>query len=60
MIGKLLGMFVGRKVKEKVVENVLDRVHLPDPVEAAIKTAATGNIDEFLMGASEAIKERKK
>ena len=60
MIGKLIGLFVGRKVKEKVVDSVLDRIELPDPVEAAIKTAATGNIDDFLTGAAEGLKGLKK
>lgn len=44
MIGKLISMFVGRKVKEQVVEVVLDKVDLPDPVESAIKAAATGDV----------------
>lgn len=60
MIGKLIGLFVGRKVKEKAVDSVLDRINLPDPVEGAIKAAATGNIGDFLAGAAEGLKEQKK
>lgn len=48
MIGKLISMFVGRKVKEQVVEVVLDKVDLPDPVESAIKAAATGDVGDLV------------
>lgn len=44
MIGKIVGMFMGRKLKEKAVDVVLDKVNLPDPVENAIKAATTGNV----------------
>ena len=44
MIGKMIGMMIGRKAKEKAVDAVLSKVDLPDPVEAAIKVAATGNV----------------
>ena len=44
MIGKLVGMFMGRKLKEKAVDAVLDKVNLPDPVENAIKVAATARV----------------
>jgi uncharacterized protein with ATP-grasp and redox domains len=50
MIGKLIGMFMGRKLKEKAVDVVLDKVNLPDPVEDAIKVAATGNVGDLLGG----------
>ena len=50
MIGKLVGMFMGRRLKEKAVDAVLDRVNLPDPVENAIKAAATGNVGDLLGG----------
>ena len=50
MIGKLIGMFMGRKLKEKAVDVVLDKVNLPDPVENAIKAAATGNVGDLLGG----------
>jgi hypothetical protein len=50
MIGKLVGMFMGRKLKEKTVDAVLDKVNLPDPVENAIKVAATGNVGDLLGG----------
>jgi hypothetical protein len=48
MISKLVGMFIGRKLKEKAVDAVLDKVNLPDPVEGAIKIAATGNVGDLL------------
>jgi hypothetical protein len=50
MIGKLVGMFMGRRLKEKAVDVVLDKVNLPDPVENAIKAAATGNVGDLLGG----------
>ena len=50
MIGRIIGMFVNRKVKEKAVNAVLDKVNLPDPVENAIKIAATGNVGDLLGG----------
>jgi hypothetical protein len=43
-------MFFGRRLKEKAVDAVLDKVNLPDPVEAAIKVAATGNVGDLLGG----------
>lgn len=50
MIGRMVGMLIGRKAKEKVVDAVLDKVNLPDPVEGAIKVAATGNVGDLLGG----------
>ena len=50
MIGKMIGMIIGRKAKAKVVDAVLDKVNLPDPVEGAIKIAATGNVGDLLGG----------
>jgi hypothetical protein len=50
MIGRIIGMFMGRRLKEKAVDAVLDKVNLPDPVENAIKIAATGNVGELLGG----------
>ena len=50
MIGRMIGMLVGRKAKEAVVDAVLDKVNLPDPVEGAIKIAATGNVGDLLGG----------
>jgi hypothetical protein len=41
-------MLVGRKLKEKAVDAVLDKVNLPDPVENAIKVAVTGNVGDLL------------
>jgi len=50
MIGRIVGMLVGRKLKEKAVDAVLDKVNLPDPVENAIKVATTGNVGDLLGG----------
>ena len=50
MIGRIVGMLVGRKLKEKAVDAVLDKVNLPDPVENVIKVAATGNVGDLLGG----------
>lgn len=50
MIGRLVGALIGRKLKEKAVGAVLDKVDLPDPVEDAIKIAATGNVGDLLGG----------
>jgi hypothetical protein len=57
MIGKLVGMFMGRKAKEAVVDAVLDKVNLPDPVEGAIKIATTGNVGDLL---GEVVKKKPK
>lgn len=48
MITRLIGMLIGRKAKEKMVDAVLDKVDLPDPVENAIKAAVTGNPTDLL------------
>lgn len=48
MIGRLVGALVGRKLKEKAIDAVLDKVDLPDPVEGVIKIAATGNVGDLL------------
>jgi hypothetical protein len=48
MIMKLVGALLGRKLKEKAVDAVLDKVDLPDPVENAIKAAATGNVGSMV------------
>ena len=50
MIGRMVGMLIGRKAKEKMVDAVLDKVNLPDPVENAIKIAATGNVGDLIGG----------
>jgi hypothetical protein len=61
MIGRIIGMFVGRKLKEKAVDAVLDKVNLPDPVENAIKVATTGNVGDIVGDlASGAIKKKPK
>jgi hypothetical protein len=46
----MVGMLVGRKLKEKAVDAVLDKVNLPVPVENAIKVAATGNVGDLIGG----------
>jgi uncharacterized protein with ATP-grasp and redox domains len=46
----MIGMMIGRKAKAKVVDAVLDKVNLPDPVENAIKIAATGNVGDLIGG----------
>ena len=48
MIGKLVGALIGRKVKEKMADAVLDKVDLPPAVEGLIKTAVTGNAGDML------------
>ena len=48
MIMKLVGALLGRKVKEQVVGTILSKVDLPDPVESAIKAAATGNVGDLV------------
>jgi hypothetical protein len=48
MITRIIGMLIGRKAKEKVIDAVLDKVDLPDPVENAIKAAVTGNPTDLL------------
>jgi hypothetical protein len=50
MIGRMVGMLVGRKLKEKAVDAVLDKVNLPDQVEGTIKAVATGNVGDLLGG----------
>jgi hypothetical protein len=48
MITRIIGMLIGRRAKEKVVDAVLDKVDLPDPVENIIKAAVTGNPTDLL------------
>jgi len=53
MIGlglKVVGALIGRKAKVKMIDAALDTVNLPDPVETAIKVAATGNVGDLLGG----------
>ena len=57
MIGRMIGMFIGRKAKAKVVDAVLDKVNLPDPVEGAIKIATTGNVGDLI---GEVVKKKTK
>ena len=48
MIGKLVGALMGRKLKEKMADAVLDKVDLPPAVENVIKTAVTGDVTDVL------------
>jgi hypothetical protein len=48
MIGRLVGALIGKKVKEKMADAVLDKVDLPPAVEGLIKTAVTGNAGDLL------------
>ncbi len=57
MIMKLVGALLGRKVKEQALGVVLNKVDLPDPVESAIKAAATGDVSDLV---SDLTKKAKK
>lgn len=59
MIGKLVGALVGRKLKEKAVDAVLDKVDLPDPVEGVIKVATTGNVGDLLGAVVKGVGKKK-
>jgi hypothetical protein len=59
MIGRLVGALIGRKVKEKIVDAVMDKINLPDPIESAIKTAATGNVTDVIKVAAKAVGKKK-
>ena len=59
MIGRLVGALVGRKLKEKAVDAVLDKVDLPDPVESVIKIAATGNVGDLLGAVAKGVGKKK-
>jgi len=59
MIGRLVGALVGRKLKEKAVDAVLDKVNLPDPVEDAIKIATTGNVGDLLGAVAKGVGKKK-
>lgn len=48
MIGKLVGALIGRKVKEKMADAVLDKVDLPPAVEGLIKTAVMGDVPDLV------------
>lgn len=48
MIRKLIGALIGRKVKEKMADAVLDRVDLPPAMEGLIKTAVTGDVTDVI------------
>jgi len=59
MILKLASMLIGRRAKEKVVDAVLDNVNLPDPVEKAIKIAATGSVGDLIGAFADDKKDKK-
>ena len=59
MIGRLVGALVGRKLKEKAVAAVLDKVDLPDPVEDVIKIATTGNVGDLLGAVAKGVGKKK-
>jgi len=59
MIGRLVGALVGRKLKEKAIDAVLDKVDLPDPVEGVIKIAATGNVGDLLGAVAKGAEKKK-
>jgi hypothetical protein len=59
MIGRLVGALIGRKVKEQIADAVLDKVDLPDPVESAIKAAATGDVTDVIKVAAKAVGKKK-
>jgi len=48
MITRIITALLGRKIKEQAVNTVLSKVDLPDPVESAIKAAATGNVGDLV------------
>jgi hypothetical protein len=48
MIGKLVGALIGKKVKEKMADAVLDKVDLPPAMEGLIKTAVTGDVTDVI------------
>jgi len=48
MIGKLVGALMGRKLKEKIADSVLDKVDLPPAMEGLIKTAVTGDVTDVI------------
>jgi hypothetical protein len=48
MIGKLVGALIGKKIKGKIADAVLDKVDLPPQVEGLIKTAVTGDVTDVI------------
>ena len=43
MMGQFIGALIGRKAQEKIVDAVLDKVDLPEPLEKAIEASVTGS-----------------
>ena len=59
MIGKLVGALIGRKVKEKMTDAVLDKVDLPPAVEGLIKTAVTGDVTDVIGAVAKGVGKNK-
>ena len=59
MIGRLVGALVGRKLKEKAVDAVLDKVDLPPQVEGLIKTAVTGDVTDVIGAVAKGVGKKK-
>jgi hypothetical protein len=59
MIGRLVGALIGRKVKEKMADAVLDKVDLPPAVEGLIKTAVTGDVTDVIGAVAKGVGKKK-
>ena len=59
MIGKLVGALMGRKLKEKMADAVLDKVDLPPAMEGLIKTAVTGNVTDVIGAVAKGVGKKK-
>ena len=59
MIGRLVGALIGRKVKEKMADAVLDKVDLPPAMEGLIKTAVTGDVTDVIGAVAKGVGKKK-
>jgi hypothetical protein len=59
MIGKLVGALIGKKIKGKIADAVLDKVDLPPQVEGLIKTAVTGDVTDVIGAVAKNIGKKK-
>jgi len=59
MIGKLVGALIGKKVKEKMADAVLDKVDLPPAMEGLIKTAVTGDVTDVIGAVAKGVGKQK-
>lgn len=59
MIGKLVGALMGRKLKEKMADAVLDKVDLPPAMEGLIKTAVTGDVTDVIGAVAKGVGKKK-